>query len=101
MAENKPKSKKKNKVEPNGYAHIKATFNNTHVTLTDKNGNVIKGEVIIRDTLNSYIDARNHMFVAIGLKNIVVVDTPDVTLIASKEKANEVTKALEKVKSKK
>ena len=41
MAENKPKSKKKNKVEPNGYAHIKATFNNTHVTLTDKNGNVI------------------------------------------------------------
>ena len=41
MAENKPKNKKRIKVEPNGYAHIKATFNNTHITLTDKNGNVI------------------------------------------------------------
>ncbi len=36
----KKKTKKKT-VEPNGVAHIKATFNNTHVTLTDNFGNVI------------------------------------------------------------
>ena len=36
----KKKSKKKS-VEPNGVAHIKATFNNTHITLTDSYGNVI------------------------------------------------------------
>ncbi len=36
----KKKSKKKT-VESNGVAHIKATFNNTHVTLTDGFGNVI------------------------------------------------------------
>ena len=36
----KKKSKKKS-VEPNGIAHIKATFNNTHITLTDSYGNVI------------------------------------------------------------
>ncbi len=36
----KKKSKKKT-VESNGVAHIKATFNNTHVTLTDVYGNVI------------------------------------------------------------
>ena len=41
MAENKPKSKKRIKVEPNGYAHIKATFNNTNITVTDEGGNVI------------------------------------------------------------
>ena len=28
-------------VEPNGVAHIKATFNNTHITLTDSYGNVV------------------------------------------------------------
>jgi len=44
LAENKPRSKKKKKVEPNGFAHIKATFNNTHITLTDKNGDVIVWE---------------------------------------------------------
>jgi len=36
------KKKSKNKsVEPNGVAHIKATFNNTHITLTDSYGNVV------------------------------------------------------------
>ena len=44
MAENKPKKKKKKSVDSQGIAHIKATFNNTHVTLTDKMGNVIVWE---------------------------------------------------------
>ena len=37
----KKKKKKKNKIKPKGIAHIKATFNNTHITLTDKFGNVV------------------------------------------------------------
>ena len=35
------KKKKKRSVDPSGVVHIKATFNNTHVTITDKRGNVI------------------------------------------------------------
>lgn len=34
-------TKKKEKVEANGVAHIKVTFNNTNITLTDIYGNVI------------------------------------------------------------
>jgi small subunit ribosomal protein S11 len=41
IKENKKKKKKKGSIDPAGVAHIKATFNNTHVTLTDKIGNVI------------------------------------------------------------
>ena len=37
----KGKKKKKIKVDPEGIAHIKSTFNNTIITLTDKFGNVI------------------------------------------------------------
>jgi small subunit ribosomal protein S11 len=37
----KKRTKKREKVEANGVAHIKATFNNTVVTLTDNYGNVI------------------------------------------------------------
>ena len=44
MAEKNIKNKKKKNVEPQGVAHIKSTFNNTHVTLTDKYGNVIVWE---------------------------------------------------------
>ena len=35
------KKKKKGSVDGAGIAHIKATFNNTHITLTDKFGNVV------------------------------------------------------------
>ena len=37
----KGKKKKKIKVDPEGIAHIKSTFNNTIITLTDKYGNAI------------------------------------------------------------
>ncbi len=33
--------KKKDQVDPLGVAHIKASFNNTNITLTDQTGNVI------------------------------------------------------------
>ncbi len=35
------RAKKKERVEPNGRAHIKATFNNTIISLSDNYGNVI------------------------------------------------------------
>lgn len=38
---NRKSRKKKQRVEAEGIAHIKATFNNTTITLTDKFGNAI------------------------------------------------------------
>jgi len=37
----KMKSRKKKVADPRGVANIKATFNNTHISITDKFGNVI------------------------------------------------------------
>jgi small subunit ribosomal protein S11 len=37
----KKHKKKKRTVEPLGVAHIKASFNNTHITLSDPYGNVV------------------------------------------------------------
>ena len=44
MTEKTLKKKKKKSVESHGVAHIKSTFNKTHVTLTDRFGNVIVWE---------------------------------------------------------
>ena len=41
MSEIKNKRNKRKNVAPHGCAHIKSTFNNTHITLTDKSGNVL------------------------------------------------------------
>ncbi len=41
MADQKPSRKKKKVVESDGYAFVKATFNNTLVTVTDTSGNTV------------------------------------------------------------
>jgi len=41
MAEVKKKSKKARVVSPTGIAHIQSTFNNTVISITDLNGNVL------------------------------------------------------------
>ena len=56
----------------------------------DSQGNVIKGDVITQDTTNTYINADNHMVVAIGVDNLIIIDTPDAAFIATQDKAQEV-----------
>ena len=41
QSKDRRKKKKKGNIDQLGVAHIKATFNNTHITLTDKFGNVV------------------------------------------------------------
>jgi mannose-1-phosphate guanylyltransferase/mannose-6-phosphate isomerase len=65
----------------------------------DSNGNVIKGDVIAKSTSNTYINAHHHMVVTIGVNDLIVVDTPDVTFIASKDKSQEVKSIVESLQA--
>jgi mannose-1-phosphate guanylyltransferase/mannose-6-phosphate isomerase len=60
------------------------------IGIKDKNSNVIKGDVVIQNTSNTYINADHHMVIAIGVDNLIIVDTPDATLIATQDKAQEI-----------
>lgn len=70
------------------------------VSEKDKSGNVLKGDVTVKDTTNTYVNASNHMVATIGVDNLVVVDTPDVTLIASQDKAYLVKSVVETIQKK-
>jgi mannose-1-phosphate guanylyltransferase/mannose-6-phosphate isomerase len=63
----------------------------------DTNGNVIKGDVLAEETTNTYIHATNHMVATIGVQDLVIVDTPNATLIATKDKVQEVKKIVERL----
>lgn len=65
------------------------------IGIKDTNGNVIKGDVIAQYTTNTYINANNHMVVTIGVDNLIIVDTPDATFIATQDKAQEVKSIVE------
>lgn len=69
------------------------------ISTLDKNGNYLEGNVISEDTTGSLIMARGQRRVAtIGLQNLVVVDTEDVTLICDRDKTQDVKKIVDKVK---
>jgi len=63
----------------------------------DSNGNVIQGDVFTEDTTNTYINANHHMVATIGVQDLVIVDTSNATLIATKDKAQEVKKIMEQL----
>ena len=67
------------------------------VGLKDSKGNVIHGDVIVEDTINSYINAKHHIVAIIGLQDVVVVDTPNATLISSRAKVHDVKKIVERL----
>ena len=64
----------------------------------DNSGNVIHGDVFTEDTSDTYIYSRQHLLATIGIKNLVIVVTPNATLIATKDKAHEVNKILDQLK---
>ena len=70
------------------------------IGVKDSSGNVLKGDVIVKDTTNTYIYASHHMVTTVGVDNLIVIDTPDVTFIASQDKAHEVKSIVKSLQQK-
>ncbi len=64
----------------------------------DKTGNILRGNTITIESENSTIFAGDRLVAAIGLKDMVVVDTPDATLVTPKGRVQEVRKIVETLK---
>ncbi len=64
----------------------------------DNNANVIKGDVLAEKTNNSYIDTDNRLVATLGIENMIIIDTPDALLVASKDKSQDLAQIVEKLK---
>jgi mannose-1-phosphate guanylyltransferase/mannose-6-phosphate isomerase len=64
----------------------------------DKAGNILRGNTINVGSENSTIFAGDRLVATIGLKDMVVVDTPDATLVTPKDRVQEVRKIVETLK---
>lgn len=66
----------------------------------DGNGNITVGDAVAVDTENSILYSDNHKLIAaVGLENFIVIDTPDVTLVCPKDRAQDVKKIVEELKN--
>jgi len=68
------------------------------VTEKDSNGNVFDGHVIAEDVQNSFIYGGKKVVAAIGLKDVILVDTEDAILACNKNDSQAVKKVYEKLK---
>jgi mannose-1-phosphate guanylyltransferase/mannose-6-phosphate isomerase-like protein (cupin superfamily) len=64
----------------------------------DKTGNILKGNTIDIGSENSTVFAGDRLVATIGLKDMVVVDTPDATLVTPKDRVQEVRTIVETLK---
>lgn len=65
----------------------------------DTEGNASRSEAIFNDATGNYVDAPGKLVAMLGVKNLVVVDTPDALLVLDRDKAQnvgQIVKLLEK-----
>jgi mannose-1-phosphate guanylyltransferase/mannose-6-phosphate isomerase len=60
------------------------------LTAADGNGNRIEGEAQLHDVNNCYIQSNERMVGAVGVSNLIIVDTPDALLVADRSRAQDV-----------
>jgi mannose-1-phosphate guanylyltransferase/mannose-6-phosphate isomerase len=66
----------------------------------DEHGNHVDGDVIAMDTRRSLIRSHDrHLVATIGLDDVVVVTTPDATLVARRDASQDVKKIVERLKA--
>ncbi len=66
----------------------------------DEQGNVTTGDVVARDTRDCLIHAvGDHLIATVGVHDLVIVDTPDATLVAHRDRVQEVKQVVEALKA--
>ncbi|MES2365152.1 MAG: mannose-1-phosphate guanylyltransferase/mannose-6-phosphate isomerase [Pseudomonadota bacterium] len=64
----------------------------------DPAGNVLRGDIYSDDASNNLIRAESRMVVAIGVSDLVIVETSDAIMVAHKDRVQDVKKAVEYLK---
>ncbi|EPG5418743.1 mannose-1-phosphate guanylyltransferase/mannose-6-phosphate isomerase, partial [Pseudomonas aeruginosa] len=60
------------------------------LSAADENGNQVRGESVLHDVSNCYIDSPKRLVGAVGVHDLIIVDTPDALLVADAARSQDV-----------
>ncbi len=63
----------------------------------DVNGNVVQGDTSLVDTSNTFIHANSRLVCAVGVRNLIVVETADAVLVADRSESQNVKKLVQQL----
>jgi mannose-1-phosphate guanylyltransferase/mannose-1-phosphate guanylyltransferase/mannose-6-phosphate isomerase len=67
----------------------------------DGQGNAVRGDVMLENARNNFVRAETRMVALLGVSDLVVVETADVVLVASKDQVQDVKKLVDRLKAEK
>jgi mannose-1-phosphate guanylyltransferase/mannose-6-phosphate isomerase len=84
-----------------GWSDVGAWSALWNVCPRNADGNVIQGDVIAEDTHNALLYAQYRCLATVGIDDIIVVETADAVLVASKDRAQDVKNIVKLLKARK
>lgn len=69
------------------------------VSPKDKKGNVLTGDIFMHNADNCYINTDEKLVAAIGVDNLVIINTKDAVLVVGKDQVQDVKKVVEYLKA--
>ena len=82
-----------------GWSDVGAWSALWEVNERDENGNVVEGDVFTHDAHDNLLLAENRMLAAVGVDNLIVVETPDAVLVLDRSRAQDVKKVTDYLKA--
>lgn len=82
-----------------GWSDVGAWSSLWEVSDKDENGNVIRGDVLTENSQRCYISAPERVVSAVGVEDLVIVDTKDALLVAHRNKVQDVKNIVSDLKA--
>ena len=65
----------------------------------DAQGNVVQGDTLLADTHNTFVHASSRLVGAVGVSNLIIVETPDAVLVADRSQSQNVKKLVQQLEA--
>jgi mannose-1-phosphate guanylyltransferase/mannose-6-phosphate isomerase len=82
-----------------GWSDVGSWSSLWEISSRDKDGNAVHGDALLQETRDCYVFSDKSLVATMGVKDLVIVDTPDALLVADRARAQEVGKLVASLKT--
>ncbi|MFM1813915.1 MAG: hypothetical protein RLZ98_610 [Pseudomonadota bacterium] len=82
-----------------GWSDVGSWSSLWEVAAHDAAGNAVNGDAIMQDSSGCYVHSQRALVTALGVRDLIIVDTPDAVLVADKNRSEEVSRVVQRLKS--
>ena len=81
-----------------GWSDVGSWSSLWELSTRDADGNAVRGDALLEGTTNTYIHSERALVATLGVKDLVIVDTPDALLVADRSRAQDVSGIVARLK---